>query len=135
MTQFATVERVIDRKRVEISVVRKTACGHDCEECAGCGVSGAAIRMMASTNISVKPGDKVLVESSTRQLLGIAALVYLIPVACFFVGYFLPAKALGEGVRIGIGILSFALGFIPAVLYDRKRRRADGITCTIVALR
>ena len=41
MTQIATVERIIDSDHAEISVPRKSACGHDCEECAGCGVSGA----------------------------------------------------------------------------------------------
>ena len=100
MTQIATVEKILGDRKVEISVVRKTACGHDCEECAGCGVSGAAIYMTARCDLSVKPGDKVLVESSTKQLLGIAALVYLIPVVCFFLGYFLPFGA-PEEVRIG----------------------------------
>ena len=35
MTQIATVERIIDRDHAVISVPRKSACGHDCEECAG----------------------------------------------------------------------------------------------------
>ena len=42
MTQVATVERILDKTHAEISVPRKSACGHDCEECAGCGVTGAA---------------------------------------------------------------------------------------------
>lgn len=135
MTQIATVERIIDRRKVEISVVRKTACGHDCEECAGCGVSGAAIYMTARCEIAVKPGDKVLVESSTRQLLGIAALVYLIPVFCFFLGYFLPGQAVAEGGRIAAGVAAFAAGFVPAVWYDRKKRREGDVSCTVVSLR
>ena len=44
MTQIATVERILDADHAEISVPRKSACGHDCEECAGCGVSGASLR-------------------------------------------------------------------------------------------
>ena len=135
MTQIATVERVLKGGKAEISVVRKTACGHDCEECAGCGVSGAAIYMTARCNISVKPGDKVIVESSTGELLGIAALVYLIPVVCFFVGYFLPGQAAGEWLRIGAGIVAFAAGFVPAVWYDRKKRREGSVSCTVVSLR
>ena len=43
MTQIATVERILDDTHAEISVPRKSACGHDCEECAGCGVTGAAV--------------------------------------------------------------------------------------------
>ena len=30
MTQIATVERIIDTDHAEISVPRKSACGHDC---------------------------------------------------------------------------------------------------------
>ena len=43
MTQIATVERILDSGYAEISVPRKSACGHDCEECAGCGMTGASI--------------------------------------------------------------------------------------------
>ena len=42
MTQIATVEKKLGAGYVEISVPRKSACGHDCEECAGCGMTGAA---------------------------------------------------------------------------------------------
>ena len=135
MTQIATVERILKGGKVQISVVRKTACGHDCEECAGCGVSGAAIYMTARCDISVKPGDKVLVESSSKELIGIAALVYMIPVVCFFLGYFLPGGSCGEGLRIGAGIAAFAAGFVPAVWYDRKKRKEGSVSCTVVALR
>ena len=47
MTQIATVEKKLGAGYVEISVPRKSACGHDCEECAGCGMTGAAIRARA----------------------------------------------------------------------------------------
>ena len=40
MTQIATVEKKLEPGFVEISVPRKSACGHDCEECAGCGMTG-----------------------------------------------------------------------------------------------
>ena len=39
MTQIATVEKILRGGRAEISVPRKSACGHDCEECAGCGMT------------------------------------------------------------------------------------------------
>ena len=47
MTQIATVEKVLAGGYAEISVPRKSACGHDCEECAGCGVTGAAVHARA----------------------------------------------------------------------------------------
>ena len=87
MTQIATVERILDADHAEISVPRKSACGHDCEECAGCGVSGAAVQARAANPIGARPGQKVVVESSTKKMLRIVALVYLIPVVLFLAGY------------------------------------------------
>ena len=75
MTQIATVERILDADHAVISVPRKSACGHDCEECAGCGVSGAAVKAKAINPIGARPGQKVVVESSTQKMLGIVALV------------------------------------------------------------
>ena len=86
MTQIATVERILDENHAEISVPRKSACGHDCEECAGCGVTGAAVHARALNPIGARPGQKVVVQSDTGKMLHIVVLVYLIPVLVFFVG-------------------------------------------------
>ena len=87
MTQIATVEKILDSQHAIISVPRKSACGHDCEECAGCGISGTAIRAKAINTVGAKIGQKVVVESSTEKMLGIVALVYLTPIVLFFAGY------------------------------------------------
>ena len=71
MTQIATVEKLLPGGYAEISVPRKTACGHDCEECAGCGMTGAAIKARAKNDPNAQPGEKVVVESSTKKLLGV----------------------------------------------------------------
>ena len=99
MTQIATVERILDADHAEISVPRKSACGHDCEECAGCGVSGAAVKARAANPIGARPGQKVVVESSTKKMLRIVALVYLIPVVLFLAGYCRRPGAASVGVQ------------------------------------
>lgn len=91
MTQVATVEKILKDGYVQISVPRKSACGHDCEECAGCGMTGASIYAEARDPVGVHPGDKVVVESSTRAILGVTWLVYMLPVVFFLLGYFLSA--------------------------------------------
>ncbi|MBR1689629.1 MAG: SoxR reducing system RseC family protein [Oscillibacter sp.] len=135
MTQIATVERILDSQHAEISVPRKSACGHDCEECAGCGVTGAAVRARAVNTVGAEPGQKVVVESSTRNMLGIVALVYLIPVVLFLAGYLI-ALALGGsvGVQYGTAAAGFFLGIVPAILYDRRLRARGGLSFTIVRL-
>ncbi len=135
MTQIATVERILDPNHAEISVPRKSACGHDCEECAGCGVTGAAVHARAINTIGARPGQKVVVESSTQKMLGIVALVYLIPVVLFMLGYlvmvFLKASV---GVQYFAAVIGFAIGIALAILYDRRLRARGGLVFTIVRL-
>ena len=133
MTQIATVEKILDAGFVEISVPRKSACGHDCEECAGCGMTGAAIHARASDPVGVKPGDKVVVQSETKKLLGVVALVYLLPVVAFLLGYFL-SEGLAEKVRYIIAVAAAAAAFLPSIFYDRYAKRHEVLTYTIMRL-
>ena len=133
MTQIATIERDLGGGYAEISVPRKSACGHDCEECAGCGMTGAAIKARARHDIGAQPGDKVVVESSTRKIFGVVALVYVLPVVLFLLGYFL-SEGVAEGARYAIAIAAFAVSFIPCVLDDRHARKKELLTYQILRL-
>lgn len=133
MTQIATVEKDLGGGYAEISVPRKSACGHDCEECAGCGMTGAAIKARAKNDVGAQPGDKVVVESSTKKIFGVVALVYVLPVALFLLGYFL-SEGLAEGVRYVIAVTAFVVSFVSCVLYDRYARRKELLTYQIMRL-
>ena len=135
MTQIATVERILDSGHAEISVPRKSACGHDCEECAGCGVTGTAVHAKALNPIGALPGQKVVVESSTKKMLRIVALVYLIPVALFFLGYLAAMAATASvAVQYTAAAAGFILGILGAISYDRRLRARGGLSFTIVRL-
>lgn len=135
MTQIATVERIIDADHAEISVPRKSACGHDCEECAGCGVTGAAVHARALNPIGARPGQKVVVQSDTNKMLRIVTLVYLTPVLLFLAGYFITmavtSSAAIQYLAAGTG---FAAGILLAVFYDRRLRQRGGLSFQIVRL-
>ena len=133
MTQIATVEKDLGGGYAEVSVPRKSACGHDCEECAGCGMTGAAIKARARNDIGAQPGDKVVVESSTKKIFGVVALVYVLPVVLFLPGYFL-SEGLAEGMRYAIAVATFVVSFIPCVLYDRHARKKELLTYQIMRL-
>ena len=134
MTQIATVEKILPGGMAEISVPRKSACGHDCEECAGCGVSGASVRAQARNTVGAEVGQRVVVESSTKRLLGVMILVYLLPIVCFFVGYFATGALSSEGLRYVIAIAAFLVGILPAVICDRRMKQTGALTFTIVRL-
>ena len=135
MTQIATVERIIDADHAEISVPRKSACGHDCEECAGCGVTGAAVHAKALNPIGARPGQKVVVQSDTGNMLRIIALVYLTPVLLFLAGYFITMTVTSStAIQYLIAGIGFAAGILLAVSYDRRLRRQGGLSFQIVRL-
>ena len=128
-------ERNHDPDHAEISVPRKSACGHDCEECAGCGVTGAAVHARALNPIGARPGQKVVVQSDTNKMLRIVALVYLTPVLLFLAGYFITmavtSSAAIQYLAAGTG---FAAGILLAVFYDRRLRQRGGLSFQIVRL-
>lgn len=126
MTQTATVTEVTGPGTVLVTVARQTACGHDCEKCAGCGAQAGSVTVTAGTDLPLRAGDRVEIYSGSR-VLGIAALVYLLPVALFLAGY-LTSYRLGEGSRYLCGGLGFLLGLAVAVPYDRHTRRAGTVT-------
>ena len=133
MTQIATVERILDASHAEISVPRKSACGHDCEECAGCGVSGVSVYARALNTVGAKPGEKVVVESDTKKMLKIISFVYLIPVVLFLAGY-LVTLALTDSVaaQYAAAVAGAILGIVLAVWYDRRVKARGGLSFTIV---
>ncbi|MBO4854562.1 MAG: SoxR reducing system RseC family protein [Oscillospiraceae bacterium] len=131
MTQVATVEEILSGDLVRICVARKTACGHDCEQCAGCGVTGAAVCVQARNPVGAVPGQKVLVQSGTGKVLGVAALVYLLPLVGFLLGYFF-SEGLAETVRYMIAAVGAALAFVPSVFCDRYARKKGTLVYTVV---
>ena len=135
MTQIATVERVVDATHAMVSVPRQSACAHDCAECAGCGVTGRAVRAKALNPIGAEPGQKVVLQSSTKHMLGMIAVVYLLPVFLFLLGYVVGVCVSDRvGIQYGAAVCAFLLGLVPAVLYDRRLRRTGGPSFTIVRL-
>lgn len=123
MTQIATVEKKLGAGYVEISVPRKSACGHDCEECAGCGMTGAAIRARAEDPVGVSAGEKVVVEELDAQAprrggAGIRAAGRGVPAGVF------PLAGSGRGCALCHRHCAAALMFVPIVAYEPLRPAA-----------
>ena len=74
------------------------------------------------------------VESSTKHLLGVMSLVYLLPIVLFLLGYFATGSLSSEGLRYAIAIAAFAAGIIPAIICDRRTKKSGALTFTIVRL-
>jgi len=130
MTQIATVAEVPAPGLAVVRVKRETACGHDCENCGGCGAQGGILTVTAGCDIDVKVGDLVELSSGNR-VLAIAAVVYLLPLVLFLLGYMVPA-GLAEPVRYLCGGVGFILGGLVAVVCDRTVRRKKAVSYQIL---
>lgn len=133
MTQDAVVTRIIDRHTAEVEVERGTACGGNCGSCEAC-VFQSTIRTTAFNKVSALPGQRVVIESRTSQVLGAALLLYIIPFVLFFVGYAVgAAMKLTEGGCILVSALFFLAGVAVNVIYQR-RKKSSGITFEIISV-
>lgn len=119
MTQVATVEKLLQGGKAEVTVTRQSACSHDCASCPGCGAGGRVIRAVAVDCIGVQEGDQVILYSRDGSVLGAAAAVYLLPLLFFLVGYSLSVRAESLPLKVLVVLAFTALGVLPALLLDR----------------
>lgn len=125
MTQIATVKRLVGADKAEVQVCRSSACGHDCKSCGGCGPETMTqVTAIAENEPGARVGDTVCIESESRKVLGLAAVLYLLPIALLFVGYFIASCLLGqgEGAGLAVGLGFMAVGFAVNWLVDRRLR-------------
>lgn len=133
MTQDAVVTKIIDRRTAEVEVERGTACGGNCGSCEAC-VFQSTIRTTAFNRVSALPGQRVVIESRTSQVLGAAMLLYIIPFVLFFIGYAIGAAVgLAEGGCILMSALFFLIGVAANVIYQRRKKNS-GITFEIISV-
>ena len=93
------------------------------------------VKAAASNYVGAVPGDLVRVESESSQILGIAAVVYMVPLLLFFVLYFIGQYlAHTDSIAVALGVLGFAMGVALAVFVNGvvKRRRLTSFRITDV---
>lgn len=139
MKQTAKVVRSVRQGYAEVKVRRTSACAsaHNCGSCDHCSMMENApeIVVVAENGPGAEPGDTVTVESATSSILGAAVILYIVPFALFFLGYFL-GHGLNwtEGPSIAIGGIGFVLGLLGAVALDRYRKHHNSVVFKIVSI-
>ena len=129
MEQLVRVRETFDDGTAMVIHVRESACSGDCHKCSGCGAAKEAILLEAKNPIGAKPGDLVTVESATGPVLQAAAVMYMVPMVLFFVGYAIGAALWQRGALVGCLFFGASIGL--AVLYDRKVIKKQNIGYTI----
>ena len=118
MEQLVRVKQIASDGRATVIRVRESACSGDCHKCSGCGAVGETLELTAKNPIGAIPGDMVLIESETGPVLAAAAVLYVLPLLLFFLGYLVGHVLWGLGGLIGC--LAFALSIVFCVVYDRR---------------
>ncbi|MCD8322826.1 MAG: SoxR reducing system RseC family protein [Oscillospiraceae bacterium] len=122
MTQNGVVTKLLERGRAEVAVERGTACGGHCGSCEACIYANRLV-VPADNLVYAKPGDRVVLESSTGGIMGAAALIYLMPLVFFFAGYAVGAGlGLAQGGCVAASVAGLVLGGGLAVLLGRRRK-------------
>ncbi len=138
MTQIAQVKQVLSNGHARIAVLRKGACSNDCSECGGCTPTAALPTIMADAEneIGARAGDTVLVASASAPVLGLAAIMYLLPMVLLLAGYVMgQLLGLSELGSIGTAALAFALSVCIMILVDRQLKRSRAVTFKIVEIK
>ena len=111
---------------------RLSACSGDCHKCSGCGAAKETMILRAENPIGAEPGALVKIRSDSAPVLKAAAILYVLPLVLFFLGYGLGAAMdLSCGL---LGFLGFSLGILLVVVYDRHLQKKEKTVYTIVEL-
>ena len=129
MEQLVRVQKLNDDGTAQVIHVRQSACSGDCHKCSGCGAAEQTVVLTARNPIAAKPGELVVIESASGPVLAAAAMLYLLPLALFFLGYLIGETAWQRGPLMG-GIC-FLLGIGLAATYDRLVAKKQKTVYTI----
>lgn len=131
MKQIATVHSIEAGEIALIDVLRKSACSGDCSSCKGC--SGhhpeQTIRVRAENPVGAKAGDRVWVESETREVFTSIGIAYILPIVLMIAFYFIPLGS--EGLQILSSVGGFILGVGICWLYARRLEKKKSVRAVI----
>ena len=135
MTQNAIVDKLLAGGLARVKVERLSACGKSCASCgAGCA-DKQVLTVEAENPIGAKPGQRVVIETSTKGVLGAALLVYILPILCFLAAYILSALGgVGDAGSILISVAAFFVGVCAEVLFHRFVRRDRDLRYPVIGL-
>lgn len=135
MEQQAMVKQVYENGTALIVVKRKSACAGDCDSCHGCAHPETYLELTVRNPVGARAGDVVKVTSESRRILGLAALLYLMPVVLMITAYIIAPGS--EGVRILCALLGLfaGLGLCVAVSRRMREKRAVDISICEIVLR
>ncbi|WP_300408246.1 SoxR reducing system RseC family protein [Lagierella sp.] len=75
-----------DGNKLDILVIRESACGGKCESCAGCSGEDKPLILNVKDDGTLNKGDRVELTMKNSTVLKYSAIVYIIPIIGFILG-------------------------------------------------
>ena len=133
MTQEGIVTRLFPNDMAEVAVTRTTACGGNCGSCESC-IFQSELKALANNRIGAKPGQRVVISSSSRTVFSAALLVYIMPLLFFLVGYAVSSIfGASEGVCVLVSFFFLAVSAVVLIVSQKKKGSAKQITYDIIS--
>jgi len=130
MTQEVRVLQCYENGTAKVIHIRQSACSGDCHKCSGCGAAQEALQLTVRNPIGAQPGDMVVIASEGGPVLAAAAVLYMLPLLLFFLGYLAGSLLWDRGALPAC--ICFGAGIALAVIYDRlvAKKRTSVYTIT-----
>lgn len=127
MSQNAVVKEVISPGVIRVSLMRQMKCGSDCDSCKICTSRPTdELLALAEDRFDSQVGDWVELDTNAGNAIGISLMVYFLPCLTLLFGYVMGRQlGLNEGQSLLPALIALLLGFVPAVLLDKKIRKKD----------
>lgn len=101
-----------DSKKAEILVMRESACGGHCENCASS--CNQTVKIITRNDAQVSAGEIVEIEAGASEIIGLAALFYVVPLVFIILGVVLSNWLLPQGI---MGLSSDVTAVLAALLF------------------
>jgi len=136
MREQGVVRKVISRETVEISVEKSASC-HQCKACRD--TEGEVAFIEAVNAAGAKEGDLVEIDISTRGVVVVSSVVYLLPIAFLMAGYLSGSlltrffyNSHSEGLSVLSALIFLAASFMAVRYYDRRMQRRGGLRARVL---
>ncbi len=126
MTQRGTVTD-IQNTQIFVRVAKASMCGENCASCkGGCTPCEQTVLAVNETNEALRIGDVVRLETETAKVIGNAAAVYLLPLLCLFVSYFVANQFTASELFCALAaMLCMAAAFCLLRIFDTYIKRKN----------
>ena len=118
----------VDKNLATISVRRTSACGENCANCKSV-CQGTTVQSSAENTVGARVGDVVKVESSTKDVLRAAVVLYIVPVlVAIIVAIISYGNNANDIFMILASVISFFASFVFLKRFEKKLTPKSYIT-------